>query len=85
MSANQAPQITLALLGILKRFLTVGFGLPQHMTEDALLILTDVHTGADKAGVSAGESLEALIERRHQARLMTRINHKLDELTERKV
>jgi hypothetical protein len=55
------------------------------MTEDALLILTDVHTGADETGIGAGESLEALVERRHQARLMARINHKLDELTERKV
>jgi hypothetical protein len=49
------------------------------------LILTDVHTGADETGVGPGKSLEALIERRHQTRLMTRINHKLDELTERKL
>jgi hypothetical protein len=55
------------------------------MSQHPLPVLTDVNAGANETGIGTGETLEALVERSHQARLITRIYHKLDELTERKV
>ncbi|MGA9221693.1 hypothetical protein [Pseudomonas sp. CFBP 8772] len=85
MLTNKLPQIPFALLGVFERALAVGLRQPLHVAQHPLTVFTDLHAGADKTWVGAGESLETLVERPDQPGLMAGVDGELDELTEREM
>lgn len=56
-SADQRPEIFLAVLKAFKRRLTVLTGAPLQVIEHPPPVLADLHTRIDKAAVALGQAL----------------------------